>query len=335
MASSYNHLTPHERDHLAALHGAGLSARAIADTLGRCVSTISRELKRGQDPGGGGYLPHTAQALSWTRRQPSAGRPILLDTPAGRVLTHGLLELMREDRRSVQQALDILTGAGEHVLRVCRQTVYQWMYTSDSETAFWLCEAMIRPRQYRKPRTKPDTGTGRIPGMVSHRERTEACLNRSESGHLEGDLVWGGNNPGPVATLVDRATRWTLVLKLPDSKTGSLTTALLDWISRQAPGAVKSITWDQGHEMSHHTHLTRLTGVPVFFADAHSPWQRGSNENLNGVLRRYYPKGKPIPEDEALTSRIMELLNTRPMPTLSGQTPKEANHQQGAVALQS
>jgi IS30 family transposase len=170
--------------------------------------------------------------------------------------------------------------------------------------------------------------------MVSHEERTEACLNRSESGHLEGDLVWGGKHPGPVATLVDRYTRWTLVLKLPDSKTGSLTTALLDWISRQTPGAVKSITWDQGHEMTHHTHLTRLTGVPVFFADAHSPWQRGTNENLNGVLRRYYPKGKPIPNNPENTLRVMELLNTRPMPTLSGKTPKEANHQQGTVALQ-
>lgn len=133
---------------------------------------------------------------------------------------------------------------------------------------------------------------------------------------------------------MDRKTRWTVVLPTKSKTANDVTWALKTWVMGQAPGSVKSVTWDQGAEAAYHAWFTTMTGVPFYFAKARSPWLRGSNENTDGVLRSYFPKGVSLPQDPATTAAVSRLLNTRPMPVLSGATPEELNSRLGGGSLQ-
>lgn len=177
MEQSRTHLKPHERDLLAILWAGGMSKTAIAHELGRSLSTVKRELKRGAPPGEP-YLALKAQELARQRRQSSNGRPVKLSTAAGLALAEYLLELMRSERRSIGQALMLACKAGGHALTVCRQTAYQWMYASGTVLAEQMCEQLIRPRFYRKPRSKVDNGSGKIKDRVMLEHRPEQCPDR-------------------------------------------------------------------------------------------------------------------------------------------------------------
>lgn len=332
MTQYRTHLKAHERDLIAHHHAIGLTPREIADQIGRSVRTIYRELTRGREPGEP-YLSSLAHELAQERRRPANGSPVKLSTPDGLLLAEELLVLMRTQRRSVDQALKIVAKTGKYAFTVTRQTAYRWLYNSGSATAYKMCQAMIHPRFYSK-RTSKNRRKSKYQNMVMHNERPQGCLLRSEAGHLEGDLIVGKNSKTVLITLVDRKTRFCVILPPKSASANDVTWALKAWVERQPADAVKSITWDQGNEAAYHEWFTRLTGVPFFFADAHSPWQRGSNENLNGVIRRHFPKSTVLPRDAATTASVAGLLNERPMSVLSGLSPAESNASLGGASLQ-
>lgn len=157
--------------------------------------------------------------------------------------------------------------------------------------------------------------------MTPISERPDGANNRTEFGHWEGDLIIGKAGRTAVATMVERVTRLTVIIKVSSRRSCTVIAALA---RRMRAHHLESITWDQGKELALHATLTSKLQVPVYFADAHSPWQRGSNENTNGVLRRHLPKGTSLDIHPAKLRAIQDRLNNRPMPVLSGATPKEA-----------
>ncbi|MCT3012563.1 IS30 family transposase, partial [Propionibacterium freudenreichii] len=168
-------------------------------------------------------------------------------------------------------------------------------------------------------------GRGRIPGMVMLSERPAEADDRAVPGHWEGDLILGEGSRSAIGTLVERSTRMTLLLHLPDGKSAEqVEAAMRAAISKLPSSLIRTITWDQGAEMSKHAAFSIATGIPIYFCDPHSPWQRGSNENTNGLLRQYLPKGT----DLSVVSReeldaIQDSLNGRPRKTLGYLTPSE------------
>jgi transposase, IS30 family len=179
-------------------------------------------------------------------------------------------------------------------------------------------------RARRKPRRGP-TGQGRIKDMVSISERPAQAADRAVPGHWEGDLLVGKQNRSFIATLVERQTRYVLLAYLGrDASTETVTAKLGEQIVRLPEQLRLSLTWDQGREMARHTDFSVATGVKVYFCDPHSPWQRGSNENTNGLLRQYFPKGTDLAlHDQTELDRVAAQLNGRPRQTLGWLTPAE------------
>jgi len=179
-------------------------------------------------------------------------------------------------------------------------------------------------RSRRKPRRGP-TGQGRIPDMVSISQRPAEARDRAVPGHWEGDLLVGKQNRSFIGTLVERQTRYLLLSYLgADATTETVTAKIAEQIARLPEQLRRSLTWDQGHEMARHPEFTVATGVKVYFCDPHSPWQRGSNENTNGLLRQYFPKGTDLAaHDQLELDRVAAELNGRPRQTLDWHTPAE------------
>lgn len=272
------------------------------------MSTISRELERNgrvstkhnQDR----YRPHDAHELAAARKSRASARDRKLDSAPGLDLMSKMVQLMRKHHYSVGQALLLLAKAGE-VFQTCRQSVYRWMYSSTSEEAFHACKAMTRPRNYARPRTGPPSTRGHIPNMRHLTERTDLAQDRAETGHLEGDLVVGKGKQAAMTTLVDRTTRWSTCIPVASFSTAEVLGKITHWVQRQAPDAVKSITWDRGKEMSAHEQFTRQTGVPVFFAAAHAAWQqrkpqRDTKKALPERNHTTHPPSRRRPPDRIL-----------------------------------
>jgi IS30 family transposase len=200
--------------------------------------------------------------------------------------------------------------------------VYNWLFSTTTAVKRELRQLLIRPRVQRRPRKKTVTRQGKIPNMRPISQRPAGAEDRSEFGHWEGDLMIGVGGRSAIATLVERKTRVTLLIKVPNRTSQAVVTCVARRL-QTSQAVIKSITWDQGKELTNHNELTRLTGAPVFFADAHSPWQRGSNENSNGITRRWHPKGTSFDIHPAKLRTTQQRLNNRPMPVLSGATPQE------------
>jgi IS30 family transposase len=184
---------------------------------------------------------------------------------------------------------------------------------------------MVRWRPKMKGRERKGK-RGLIPGIVGIEERPFDFFDRSEFGHWEGDLVTSGAGLGAssVITLVERVSRYTLVRKVSNRTADVVGRTLTMMIREQIPGAVKTITWDRGRELMRHAEITRATGVLIFFCKPKAPWQRGTNENTNGVLRRRHPKGTNFADvTHQMVRETQNWLNTRPMPVLSGATPND------------
>jgi IS30 family transposase len=320
---SERYLSEDERVGIADLRGAGLGVRAIAAQLGRSPSTVSRELRRNRDPGSGQYRPFAAQRMA-ARRRARPGRGKLMRDPVLR----GFVADRLARRWSPEQVSQALRGEfpGDPGRHLAHETIYQAIYRPELGG---LCRDLPRVlrtgRRHRKPRRRADARrVGVLTGMISISERPAEAADRAVAGHWEGDLITGAGNRSAIGTLAGRASRFTILLHVPGPRHGAQAVAdsLVAALAQLPAQLRRSLTWDQGKEMALHADITQALGMPVFFCDPHSPWQRPTNENTNGLLRQYFPKGTNLrvhaPEQLAA---IAAELNDRPRKTLGWNTP--------------
>jgi transposase, IS30 family len=313
-------LTGAEREELSRGIAQRLSVRAIARQLGRAPSTMSRELRR--HGGRRRYRAAPADRRAWAR----ARRP----KPC-RLATHPRLRQLvaRQLARqwSPQQIANWLrtTFPSDPERQVSHETIYRSLFVqSRGVLKRELLQHLRRPRGYRHARAAVRVGhhPGRIVDAVSIRERPAEAADRAVPGHWEGDLIIGADKASQVATLVERQSRYVILVRLPSKDTRTVTRALARRMQRLPRGLVKSLTWDRGTELANHRDFTVATHVQVYFCDPHSPWQRGSNENTNGLVRQYLPKGTDLSTySQGQLDAIALRLNTRPRMTLGYQTP--------------
>jgi transposase, IS30 family len=320
---SERYLSEEERVRIADLRRAGLGVRAIAKDLDRSASTVSRELRRNQDPESGQYRPFTAQRLAAGRRA-RPGRGKLMSDP---VLRQFVAERL-EKRWSPEQVSQALRGEfpGNPERHVVHETIYQAVYRTELGGLRRDLPGVLRTgRRRRRPRRRPDARrAGRLAGMTMLSQRPAEAAGRTVPGHWEGDLITGTGNRSAIGTLVDRASRFTILLHLPGRRhTADVVRDALVQAMAQLPAQLRrSLTWDQGKEMALHAEITRALGMPVFFCDPHSPWQRPTNENTNGLLRQYFPKGSDLRgHGPDRLAAVAAELNDRPRKTLSWDTP--------------
>jgi transposase, IS30 family len=300
------------------LHG-GESFTAIAARLGKAVSTVSREVAA--NGGRSGYRAWRAHQRA--REQARRPKTPKLACPelAARVAAW-LAEWWSPVQISARLRMEF---PGDPMMQVSHETIYQALYVQGrGELRRELARCLRAGRAKRRPRGRGDN-TGKIKGMVMISERPTEADDRAVPGHWEGDLIIGGNLTSAVGTLVERTTRYVLLLHLPGGRDAHLVEQAMREAIGTLPGELaRTITWDQGKEMAYHADFTVATGIPVYFCDPHKPWQRGSNENTNGLLRQYLPKGTDLSAHSAEDlARIARSLNNRPRKTLGFMTPSE------------
>ena len=318
-----------EREEISRGLVAGESCRSIARQLGRAPSTVSREIAR--NGGRGRYRACEAERIAFTRaRRPKATK--LGSFPQLRHAVEALLKL----RWSPQQIAGWLarTCSGDREFRVSHETIYLALFVQPRATLRKQLTRYLRSRRkVRSPRTPHVVnGQGQLRNAVHISERPTEALDRAVPGHWGGDLMLGKGNSA-IATLVERSSRFTVLVRLQNGRTSeAVLEALKGRIATLPQPLVRSLTWDRGVEMARHAEFTRETGLQLYFCDPRSPWQRGSNENTNGLLRQYYPKGTSL---AAVTQQqldaVAEELNDRPRQTLGFRSPSEVFDE--AVAL--
>ena len=317
------YLDREERYEIARLTEAGLSQRQIGARLGRSASTICRELKRNATPRTGGYQPERADRLAWQRqRRPKPSK--LSRNPVLREEVQGMLD----ERYSPEQAsgrLKVL-HPDDPSMRVSHETIYQSLYVYPRGGLNRELRACLRSgRALRRPRGRAD-GRGKIVGSVPIGQRPPEVEGRLVPGHHEGDLVMGSQaSNSAVATIVERTTGYLTLLPLPDGHTAdAVADAVIDRMTAYPAWFARTLTWDNGCEMARHARIADATGIGVYFADPYSPWQRGSNENTNGLLREYLPKGTDLNAvTPAELQAIQDQLNDRPRKRFGFHTPRE------------
>ncbi len=312
-----------EREEISRGLVAGLSLRAIAAGLGRAPSTVSREVASAG--GGGVYRAWHAERLAAGRARRPKPRKLALNAPL-RARVEALLAL----RWSPQQIAARLRHdhPDQPEMWVSHETIYQSLFVQGrGALRAELARCLRTGRAKRRPLRRGQAAIrGRIPGMVLISERPAEVEDRAVPGHWEGDLVMGRDNGSAIATLVERTTRYVMLMALPNGRTAdAVSDALATRIASLPEHLRRSITWDQGKEMARHVAFKVDTGVQIYFCDPHSPWQRGSNENTNGLLRQYFPKGTDLSgvTQEELDAVAHEL-NGRPRQTLGWLKPSEA-----------
>lgn len=315
-------LTLKEREVIADLRRTGASLRTIGRALGRPASTIKRELDA--RCGEGNYQPYAAQrAWAASRARP---KPVKLSTPSP--LRDYVQEklLLRWSPEQISHTL-IQEFPDDESLRVSPETIYQALYVQARGGLKREVAAALRTgRTRRRPHQHPDQRTSRfVDEMVMISQRPPEVEDRAVPGHWEGDLIVGPGSASAIVTLVERSTRYVMLGHLPGGHTAEevrdVLTALIGSLPEHLRG---SLTWDQGCEMAAHKQFSIATGVPVYFCDPHSPWQRGSNENTNGLLRQYFPKSTDLrPYGREDLEHVAQELNGRPRKTLGWATPAE------------
>jgi len=311
---SPRYLSEDERIRIADLRAAGLTVRGIAVLLARAPSTISREIARNSDPDGR-YRPHHAEHAARLRACKPHTRRIAGDGALAEAVS-GLLA-KRWSPEQVAHELRVLF-AGEPLRWLCKESIYQAIYDPAVE--------LTRParRRRRRRRLLGLQRRGRLTAMRMIDERPAEVEDRLQAGHWEGDLIMGAGNRSAIGTLVERTSRFLVLLAFPDgvATTEGVGQAITAALTQLPAGLRRTLTWDQGKELALHQQITAATGTDVFFCDAHSPWQRGSNENMNGLLRDYFPKGTDLSvhtvDDIA---QIAAEVNQRPRKTLDWQRP--------------
>jgi IS30 family transposase len=313
-----------ERERISRGLAAGESFRSIARQLGRAPSTISREV--GGEQGRRGYRALSAQRRSVGRlARPKPGKLSRLPRLRAEV-ERGLLRCWSPQQISARLKLE---HPGEPDMQVSHETIYQALYIqSRGELRRQLTENLRARRTARRPRSSLGR-RGRITGMVPISERPPEVADRAVPGHWEGDLLVGAYGRSFIATLVERQTRYVMLARLgSDGTTEHVIEALKERIRDLPRQLLLSLTWDQGKELAAHARFKNDTGIDVYFCDPHSPWQRGSNENTNGLLRQYLPKGTDLAtHSQAELDQIAAELNARPRQTLDWATPGERMEQ--------
>ena len=318
------YLTVQEREKIADLRREGASIRAIARTLARPASTNKRELDTHSDATGRyrAYEAHRAWTASRARPKPSklAGSGPLRDYVVAKLGVQWSPE-------QIAHAI-VAEYPDDESMRVSTETIYQAIYLQARGGLKREVQVALRTgRAHRKPHKHPDERRSRfVDEMVMISERPAEVADRAVPGHWEGDLIVGKDNGSAIATLVERSTRYVMLVYLPGGAHDAVTVrdALIKAMSALPQHLRGSLTWDQGAEMALHKSFAMATGMDVYFCDPHSPWQRGSNENTNGLLRQYFPKGTDLsvhsPEDLEL---VAQRLNGRPRKTLDWANPAE------------
>ncbi|WP_050184066.1 IS30 family transposase [Domibacillus robiginosus] len=305
---SYQHLSTFERARIETLKESGCSLRDIARRIGRSVSTVSRELTRNSSSNGL-YKPEAAQHRYEQRRKNCGCRGKWSST---------LAEIIEEKLDATwspeQIANRLFKGA------VCFKTIYRWLYIGRLSRK----AAVLR---HKGKCQKPQETRGRFNIGTSIAERPAEVKKRQSFGHWELDTVVSGRgkSKGCVATFVERKTRWYVAVKMTDRSADSMETTIRDLYSRMPKQVFKTATTDRGKEFSCYAVLEKDIGIAFYFADPYSPWQRGSNENTNGLFREFFPKGtdfNKVTDDEL--GRALQLLNNRPRKCLGWRTPHEA-----------
>jgi IS30 family transposase len=299
--------------------GRGDSLSAIARILKRSPSTITREVHAN-----GGREQYSAWR-SHQRAREHARRPKNCKLARGKLhreVSRRLLQLWSPQEIARRLPLDY---PDEPAMRVSHETIYQSLFVQGrGELRRELARCLRSGRTARRPRGRADK-RGQLPGMVMISERPAEVEDRAVPGHWEGDLILGANSRSAVGTLVERSSRLVLLLHMNGDRSAIAVDAAMRKAITTLPRELKkSITWDQGAEMSKHASFTIATGIPIYFYDPHSPWQKGSNENTNGLLRQYLPKGTDLTTITASDLRsIQRSLNGRPRKTLGYLTPSE------------
>jgi transposase, IS30 family len=317
------YLSVREREEIAVGLAAGDSLRSIAARLGRAPSTVSREVRR-NSRGRGQYRALAAQGHAQHR----AGRPKTAKL-AGNEELRGWVQARLKENWSPEQISVMLRRQfpGRPEMRVSHETIYQAIYVQGRGALRRELAACLRTgRALRRPRRPGGERRGKIPGMVMISERPAEVQDRAVPGHWEGDLIAGAASRSAIGTLVERSTRFVLLLHLPCGHgAGQVAAAMTEAMAALPAQLRRSLTWDQGSEMTNHAQIAAATDLEIYFCDPHSPWQRGSNENTNGLLRQYFPKGTDLSvhSREHLDAVAAEL-NARPRKTLGWKTPAEA-----------
>jgi transposase, IS30 family len=318
------YLTREERYEIARLHDVGVSVRQIAVRLQRSPSTISRELHRNRHPRLGHYLPEAAHAMAWQRqRRPKPSK--LAGNPALRQEVQQMLD-KRHSPEQIAGRLKVV-NPDDRTMQISHETIYQSLYVYPrGELTRELKASLRRKRTARQPRGQRTNKHPRITGMVSIHDRPEEVEGRLVPGHHEGDLIKGSTaSCSAVGTIVERHSGYLTLLHLPEGFTAEkVAGAVVEQMSALPDWFAKTLTWDRGSEMARHDQITARTGIAVYFADPHSPQQRPSNENTNGLLREYLPKSTDLSRySRADLDHIAAELNDRPRKRLGYRTPTE------------
>ncbi|MGV0816258.1 IS30 family transposase [Mycolicibacterium boenickei] len=358
----YTRLSFEEREEIALAVAAQEPVRSIAARLGRSPSTISREIKRNSSHGRNKYRPQFRFGAPWKggplrrphyyasaaqgRAQRNAKRRHRRERKlAVNARLHAQVQTWLEDFHSPEQIAKqlVIEFPDDVEMRVSHETIYQSIYVQGKGNLRRELHTCLRTgRALRHPRRRAGERRGRIPGMINISQRPPEALDRAVAGHWEGDLILGSTESGSaIGTLVERSTRYAMLLHLPDDHTAeALQNAIVAKMPRLPAMLRKTLTWDQGKEMANHAQIAEAIDLDIYFCDPHSPWQRGTNENTNGLLRQWFPKGTDLsvfPED--YLDYVAAKLNNRPRKTLGWKTPAQAldallsNPSNPAVAL--
>ena len=320
-----------EREEIALLRSANVGVREIGRRLGRDPATISRELRRikhNRAPGDRRrilYRATTAQADA----DEKARRPKEAKLATNLRLRRAVQNRLKNNHSPEQIAARLREDfPDDPEMWVSHETVYQALYVQGRGALKRELTRHLRTgRAVRKPRRKPDERRGRIPGMVNIAERPKDVEDRAVPGDWEGDLILGSTeSASAIGTLVERATGFVLLLHLPGDHTAqTVAEAMITKMAELPEQLRRTLTWDQGSEMASHVRIAEATGLDIYFCDPHSPWQRGTNENTNGLLRQYFPKSTDLSKwGPGYLDKVAAELNNRPRKRLAWRTPAEA-----------
>ncbi|MGH3164032.1 MAG: IS30 family transposase [Streptosporangiaceae bacterium] len=313
-------LTMADREEISRGLSTGMEQKGIAKSIGRDESVVSREIRR--HGGTVTYRAHRADKEAAGSRERPKCRKITADPELKERVVCDLRKGWSPQQISGRLGHDRCRE--ETALSVSHEAIYTWIYALPKGELAAMDVALRTGRSRRQPRGRSRSKGARIVGMTSISQRPEEAEGRKVPGYWEGDLVIGKAGKTAMGTLVERKSRYFVPVALPDGRDSeAVCGGIIDSVKGMPANLLKSITWDQGIEMARHAALTLKTNIPVYFAHAHSPWERGTNENTNGLLREYFPKGTDITGDINYLNAVADELNGRPRAILGFRTPAE------------